>query len=92
MRPPEPVEALLFGSHTATLHEGRVTQFGPTASMVYRRPSDLLSAGILDPPINTCRGDQGDRIQLADGDRLARAAGELGSERRLSARHPGAST
>ena len=27
----EPAEALLLGGHTATLHEGRVTQFGPTA-------------------------------------------------------------
>ena len=27
----EPTEALLFGGNTATLHEGRVTQFGPTA-------------------------------------------------------------
>jgi glycerol transport system ATP-binding protein len=49
----EPVEALLFGGNTATLHEGRVTQFGPTAS-VYRKPRDLLSAQVFsDPPINT---------------------------------------
>ncbi len=40
----EPVEALLFGGNTATLHEGRITQFGPTAE-VYRRPS-----GICSPP------------------------------------------
>ena len=33
----EPAEALLFGGNTATLHEGRVTQFGPT-STIYRRP------------------------------------------------------
>ena len=33
----EPIEALLFGGNTATLHEGRVTQFGPT-SQIYRRP------------------------------------------------------
>ena len=64
----EPTEALLFGGHTATLHEGRVTQFGPTAE-VYRRPIDLLSAQVFsDPPINTARvSKQGDRIQLADG-------------------------
>ena len=36
----EPSEALLFGGNTATLHEGRVTQFGPTAP-TYRRPKDL---------------------------------------------------
>ena len=28
----EPIEALLFGGNTATLHEGRITQFGPTAA------------------------------------------------------------
>jgi glycerol transport system ATP-binding protein len=51
----EPSEALLFGGHTATLHEGRVTQFGPT-SKIYRGPADLLSAGVFsDPPINTAR-------------------------------------
>ncbi|WP_029058286.1 ABC transporter ATP-binding protein [Stappia stellulata] len=48
----EPVEALLFGGHTACLHEGRVTQFGPTAE-VYRNPSDLVSAQVFsEPPIN----------------------------------------
>ena len=48
----EPVEALLFGGQTATLHEGRVTQFGPT-SAVYRAPNDLISAQVFsDPPIN----------------------------------------
>lgn len=49
----EPTEALLFGGHTATLHEGRVTQFGPTGE-VYRKPSDLISAQVFsDPPLNT---------------------------------------
>lgn len=48
----EPVEALLFGGHTATLHEGGVTQFGPTGE-IYRNPADLLSAKVFsDPPIN----------------------------------------
>lgn len=49
----EPAEALLLGGYTATLHEGRVTQYGPTPS-VYRTPRDLLSARVFsDPPINT---------------------------------------
>ena len=49
----EPAEALLLGGHTATVHEGRVTQFGPTAE-VYRRPADLTTArAFSDPPINT---------------------------------------
>ncbi|HSN92877.1 MAG TPA: ABC transporter ATP-binding protein [Anaeromyxobacteraceae bacterium] len=49
----EPAEALLLGGHTATLHQGRVTQFGPTSD-VYRRPVDLVTArAFSDPPINT---------------------------------------
>ena len=48
----EPSEALLFGGNTATLHEGRVTQFGPT-STTYRAPRDLTTAQVFsDPPIN----------------------------------------
>jgi len=49
----EPSEAMLLGGHTATLHEGRLTQFGPTAT-VYRQPLDLTTAQVFsDPPINT---------------------------------------
>ncbi|MEX2297566.1 MAG: ABC transporter ATP-binding protein [Dongiaceae bacterium] len=49
----EPTEALLLGGHTATLHEGRVTQFGETAK-VYRQPGNLRTAQVFsDPPINT---------------------------------------
>jgi glycerol transport system ATP-binding protein len=49
----EPVEALLLGGHVATVHEGAITQFGPTAA-VYRRPVDLTTArAFSDPPINT---------------------------------------
>ena len=61
----EPVEALLLGGHTATLHEGRITQFGPTAE-IYRRPVDLLTAQVFsNPPINTAPVDkQGDTIVL----------------------------
>ncbi|MEM0945171.1 MAG: ABC transporter ATP-binding protein, partial [Pseudomonadota bacterium] len=48
----EPLEALLLGGHTATLREGRVTQFGPTAQ-IYRQPADLATAEVFsDPPIN----------------------------------------
>ena len=38
----EPAEALLLGGYTATVHEGRVTQYGPNGA-VYRaagRPDD----------------------------------------------------
>jgi glycerol transport system ATP-binding protein len=49
----EPSEALLLGGNTATLSEGRITQFGSTIS-VYRKPADLASARIFaDPPLNT---------------------------------------
>jgi glycerol transport system ATP-binding protein len=48
----EPQEALLLGGNTATLSEGRVTQFGPTVE-VFRRPHDLITARTFaDPPLN----------------------------------------
>jgi len=48
----EPGEALLLGGHTAAMHEGRITQFGPTAQ-IYRAPADLITAKVFsDPPIN----------------------------------------
>ncbi|MBL0381026.1 MAG: ABC transporter ATP-binding protein [Desulfofustis sp. PB-SRB1] len=58
----EPLEALMLGGNTATLKEGRVVQFGSTAS-IYRKPNTLESAEVFsDPPINTAvitkRGDQ----------------------------------
>ncbi|MCB1857800.1 MAG: ABC transporter ATP-binding protein [Gammaproteobacteria bacterium] len=79
----EPAEALLLGGYTATLHQGRVTQFGPTAH-IYRHPLDLISAQVFsDPPINHARirkqggsfyysdsvhWDVGGYRSLADGD------------------------
>ena len=61
----EPAEALLLGGHTATLDQGRVTQFGPSAD-VYRRPVDLTTArAFSDPPINTIPvTKRGDRFEL----------------------------
>ena len=51
----EPSEALLFGGNTATMHEGRITQFGPTSAS-YRRPQDLLTAQVFsEPPMNTAK-------------------------------------
>lgn len=48
----EPEEALLLGGNTATLWEGRVTQFGPTPQ-VYRQPQDSVTARVFsDPPMN----------------------------------------
>ncbi len=67
----EPAEALLLGGRTATLHEGRITQFGPAAG-VFRRPQDLTTARIFsDPPLNTIAAQrQGNRLVLATGESL----------------------
>lgn len=74
----EPTEALLFGGATATLSEGRVTQFGPTAE-TYRRPADLVTAEVFsDPPINTAAiVKRGDRIEL--GSAITLPAGRVGA-------------
>lgn len=49
----EPSEALLLGGNTASLHEGRVTQFGSTIE-VFSRPQNLITAQTLsDPPLNS---------------------------------------
>ena len=63
----EPSEALLLGGHTATMSEGRVTQFGETP-VSYRQPRDLETAEVFsDPPINAARvTKRGDRIILDD--------------------------
>ena len=83
----EPEEALLLGGNTATLWEGRVTQFGPTPQ-VYRLPEDATTARVFsDPPMNfvACRKEahrltfgeeahapaQGATASLADGLYLA---------------------
>ncbi|NHF72382.1 ABC transporter ATP-binding protein [Paracoccus xiamenensis] len=63
----EPEEALLLGGNTATLWEGRVTQFGPTTE-VYRQPQDATTARVFsDPPMNfvTAR-KQGGQVTLGD--------------------------
>lgn len=64
----EPHEALLLGGNTATLSEGRVTQFGPTIE-VYRKPGDLLTARTFsDPPLNTIAvGKSGPGFRLDGG-------------------------
>jgi glycerol transport system ATP-binding protein len=78
----EPEEALLLGGRTATLWEGRVTQFGPTAE-VYRRPVDATTARVFsDPPMNFLRLLREDgRLRTAGGEpvpALGRLAGLAG--------------
>jgi len=64
----EPSEALLLGGNTATLFEGRITQFGPTPQ-VYRRPYDLTTARVFsDPPLNTLTARKaGGTVALSTG-------------------------
>jgi glycerol transport system ATP-binding protein len=69
----EPHEALLMGGYTATMREGRITQYGPTHE-VFRKPHDLATAkAFSDPPLNTLglklteqgfEGEQGLSLQL----------------------------
>lgn len=48
----EPTEALLLGGSTATLWQGRITQYAPTLE-VYRHPVDITTASVFsDPPMN----------------------------------------
>lgn len=63
----EPAEALLLGGHVATLHQGRVTQFG-AAGDVYRAPRDLRTAQVCsDPPINVAPAVKRDgRVAVGD--------------------------
>ena len=63
----EPEEALLLGGNTATLWEGRVTQFGLTPQ-VYRNPVDATTARVFsDPPMNfVAFTKQGGRVRFGD--------------------------
>jgi glycerol transport system ATP-binding protein len=74
----EPEEALLLGGKTATLWEGRVTQFGPTAE-VYRQPVDATTARVFsDPPMNFLRVSKtSNRLLFGEG-QSAEAKGALG--------------
>lgn len=64
----EPTEALLLGGNTASLWQGRITQFAPTLE-VYRQPKDINTARVFsDPPMNYLPlHKQGDRLLFADG-------------------------
>ena len=75
----EPHEALLLGGNTATLSEGRVTQFGPTVE-VFRKPVDLVTARTFaDPPLNTIvLRKQGGNFLLDGGVNLPVPAGLAG--------------
>ncbi len=76
----EPGEALLLGGFTATMQEGRVTQFGPTTD-VYRNPRDLVTAEVFsDPPINSAKAIKAEgRIHLGGAEVSWPAAGAIAS-------------
>jgi len=61
----EPLEALMLGGNTATLHEGAVSQYGKTA-VCYRQPANIKTAEVFsDPPINTAQvTKRGERFYL----------------------------
>ena len=67
----EPSEALLLGGNTATLSQGRVTQFGSTIN-VYRHPVDLITARTFsDPPMNTVGVEKAAKqFKLKGGDKI----------------------
>ncbi len=73
----EPEEALLLGGNTATLWEGRVTQFGLTPK-VYRQPIDATTARVFsDPPMNFVEiRKSGGTLTFGDGN-SAPATGKL---------------
>ncbi|MBS7538612.1 ABC transporter ATP-binding protein [Ancylobacter lacus] len=73
----EPTEALLLGGNTATLSEGRLVQFGPTAAL-YHRPASLRAAETFsDPPLNVMAVEKRGEAILLPGGATARAAGLL---------------
>ncbi|SLN47911.1 sn-glycerol-3-phosphate import ATP-binding protein UgpC [Roseovarius litorisediminis] len=73
----EPEEALLLGGNTATLWEGRVTQFGLTPQ-VYRQPVDATTARVFsDPPMNFLKVAKIGNKLMFDGGQNAPATGVL---------------
>ncbi|MEJ2125373.1 MAG: ABC transporter ATP-binding protein, partial [Alphaproteobacteria bacterium] len=68
----EPSEALLLCGNTATLSQGRVTQYGATTD-VFRNPVDLITAETFsDPPLNTVAAQKaGAKFQLPFGSTIA---------------------
>ncbi len=74
----EPHEALLLGGKTATLSEGRVTQFGTTID-VYSRPADLITAQTFsDPPLNVVPMEKRGNQLSYDGKSITAPAGTQG--------------
>lgn len=75
----EPSEALLLGGNTATLSQGRITQFGPTVE-VFRKPADLITARTFsDPPLNTINAVKRGNVFVLSGGAEIPLPGDLAS-------------
>ena len=71
----EPEEALLLGGNTATMWEGKITQFGKTP-FVYRQPVNAITARVFsDPPMNFLKIHKSDGKLLFDDGQAAPASG-----------------
>jgi glycerol transport system ATP-binding protein len=72
----EPEEALLLGGNTATLWEGRITQFDKTP-IVYRQPVNATTARVFsDPPMNFLDFEKaGDQLRFGDGQTSSATSG-----------------
>lgn len=68
----EPEEALLLGGNTATLWEGRITQFDKS-SEVYHKPNNMVTARVFsNPPMNFLQiTKQGNQVLFGDGQSVA---------------------
>lgn len=75
----EPEEALLLGGNTATMWEGRITQFGLTP-IVYRQPVNATTARVFsDPPMNFLKiTKSGESLAFGDGQKTAAAGAFAG--------------
>ncbi len=71
----EPEEALLLGGNTATLWDGRITQFGLTPE-VYRLPNNQTTARVFsDPPMNFLPFEKADGQVRFDAEHIVNADG-----------------
>ncbi len=71
----EPEEALLLGGNTATMWEGRITQFGDTP-FVYRQPVNAVTARVFsDPPMNFLKVRKSDDKIIFAAGQAATASG-----------------
>ena len=79
------MEALLLGGKCAVMHEGRVTQFGPT-TQVYHNPA-FVETGLIfsDPPINLVDAEVRDGAIFMKSGHQVPLAGHLSG---LSNLHP----